>query len=404
MSARSTLCSILVAAAVATGYAGVASATDRYFFDKDESSPNGRFRVTAISPDNADGRPQRAFQSDFCYTLHDVESGDILWQRDLTDWAPIRVWVHDDSSVVIWDARHAFIALDALTGEARVEAHLRELVPEEDWHAGHIHQTTAGPMWTSNAHFIFFQFDDRTWFGCRTGWDRVFVLDFGDGRSITDPTAPITSAMDAALRDRAMSVLRAAADNTEPIVEPRLYETDAAVLDALDIAGRLRLRDALPFIRELEQVNPASSHPLPIFSPETADETTVLRPFRLRQWAHTTLRRLGETPRPLPCMYVTEDAWSAPIACLEVPADRTAGIASLATQCSRSDVLTALGPPDDILDARNSNRWLYAIDEHGGSSLLQVEFPDDGGLGTWKRIDDASILLRAPNERTEWPW
>jgi hypothetical protein len=403
MRKRSRWLAILPSAAVLLVCINVASATDRYFSDKDESSPNGRFRLTAVSPDNTKKRP-RPFQSDFCYTLHDVESGEILWQRDLTDWSPIRVWVHDDSSVVIWDARHDFVALDALTGEVRVEAPLRDLVPEEDWNAGHVVQSTAGPLWTRNAHFVFFQFDNRTWFGCRTGWDRVFVLDFGNSRSITDPTTPITSAMDAALRDRAISVLGAAADNPESIVGPRLYETDAAVLEALDIAGRLKLRDALASIRELERLNPASADPLPRFAPEAADETTVLRPFRLRQWAHTALRRLGEAPRPLPCTYVTEDWWSAPIAYLEIPADRTARVTSLAQNCSRADLLVALGPPDDILDGRNGALWLYAIDEHNGLPLLQVEFPDDGGLGTWKRIDDKSLLLRAPDERTEWPW
>ena len=391
----------LAAWCLSLAFASTAMGPDRYFNDQEAVSSDGRFLITAKSPDNARS-PVPSFQSDFCYTLTDTTTGNTLWSRELTVWAPIRVWVHTDSSVTIWTGNHSFIGLDAVTGDLRTETQLRHLLPREDFdrsHPGRVSQTTAGPMWTRSAHFGFFDHNGGTYFGCRTGWDRVFVLDFANARSITDPPRAITEAFDFSLRAAAMRTLTDAARKPETIRGPRFYEFAPGVCNALDIAGRMDVRDAIPLIRVLEAVEPASEAPLKTIDPGSLDPKAQIRPYRFREEVRTALRRLGEVPRALAVGYVVDDFWGPAKARIPIPPDRAARARDFAGDVTRETLLSALGPPDAMFSRGNDVIWQYEIDEPGTTWVLEASLPQSGDRGSVRHLTDTSLLRQSPAER-----
>ena len=395
-----------IAAIGALCVAQVALATNRYYDDSQAASPDGRFFLTARSPDNErppDARPP--FQSDFTFTLTDTHSGEVLWTRESTEWHPTAMWVHTDSSVVINDGGSSFVALDAISGRVSVKASLVTLLPKEDWTNGNVRQTSAGPMWQRDTHFGFFEHDGKTFFGCRTGWDRVFVLDFCGKTSITSPPKPIIESFDGSLRSNLLQVLEAAAANPKELTRRDLYCTPE-VGDALDFAGRSGMKEAIPLIRALESIEPPTEPNAPTLGAAQLDPAKELRSYRLRQLARTALRRLGETPKPLACSYPLNRSAMQATARPELPGDRAARAAVLPQSVSPAELLHALGPPDAIVSFSGGGYpgpveiWEFEIDDPSGVWILDAIVPDGLPL-TWQRFPGDDIVCMSPSDRED---
>jgi hypothetical protein len=388
-----------VAANCLLGIAPLALATDRFFGDFEVSSPDGRFLLTAKSPDNAlppDKRPP--FQSDFTFALVDTTTGDILWTRENTDWAPTDLWVHTDASVVINDRGTNFIAIRSLTGELRVEAGLGQLIPEADWSNGNISQTSIGPMWQGGALFAFFEDGGEVYFGCRTGWDHVFALDFNKGRALAAPPARLIAAMDRAVTSTAIAVLeREAAESSATRADPMSYS--APLWDAIEAAGRLKIRSAVPSLRRLESIPPTIAMEGSPSASNDADDPT-LEVHNLRQIVRLALRRLGEAPQPLPCTYLAAAASTARHDHVDsLPADRLARAARLPARVTKADLLAALGPPEFMIEYwggayhqfNGVQIWEYELEDSGEVWILNAVLPN-GVPGVWRREPGKAIL------------
>ncbi len=57
-----------------------ATATDRFYPNITSLSVSGKYKLTAVSPDN-EGEGHKAFQADFTYTLVDTTTGNTVWTR-----------------------------------------------------------------------------------------------------------------------------------------------------------------------------------------------------------------------------------------------------------------------------------------------------------------------------------
>jgi hypothetical protein len=72
-----------------------ASGTNRYYANVVAVSADGKLRLEAKSPDNADGK-RRPFAKDFVYVLSETATGRPLWDRKPgRERPPVRAWVHD---------------------------------------------------------------------------------------------------------------------------------------------------------------------------------------------------------------------------------------------------------------------------------------------------------------------
>jgi len=85
--------------------------TNRSFPDVHATSPNGRYRLDATSPDNANPDHWGYFQRSFRYVLTDLIDQTVVWEREQEgEQSPCTAFVSDDGDVVIRAGRHPAVA------------------------------------------------------------------------------------------------------------------------------------------------------------------------------------------------------------------------------------------------------------------------------------------------------
>lgn len=277
------LCVFMV---VASAMSSIAMATDRYFADSAASSLNGRYRIDAKSPDNAPGR-RRPFASNFTYTLTDTTTGKVVWERkqpmtrqkgEPRAWAaessPLDVFVHDDGTVAAELVDHTLLLLDAKSGRTIGSAELFEKFPEAEQNA-YASFTSAGTFWSHNSVWYFVAVPElaagdakaELYFVVRPYWSHRLIVrvseaahvDLGTYHSATSETdlqsAPerLKGILSACLREE--SRLALAALDSAPVVLADQEDREGywTLLAALRTTTLLRMPEALPKLRSLEQ-------------------------------------------------------------------------------------------------------------------------------------------------------
>jgi len=170
-----------------------ARATDLYFGDLEKVSPNGRYWLTARSPDNAGPARSKPFQSDFVYVMRDTVAKRVLWTKKqpgrrasgLSDeGSPVNLLVLDDGWAILWLRGYELIAVSPRGEETAKISILYDAFSEEERKA-HIDWTTAGPMWDSSYHYCA-SYRGSPYFVVCTAWRHRVIFDMARGQLVVD--------------------------------------------------------------------------------------------------------------------------------------------------------------------------------------------------------------------------
>ena len=294
----------LFAAVVAFAATPRAIATDRFYPDLEASSPNGRFTLTAVSPDNAGGR--MPFARNFVFTMTDSQTDEVVWLREqpLREPSPRRISVHHDGWVGIWTAFDTVIILEKGTANRLVEHRLFDSFSEEEMDR-HVWDTTAGYMWAQFAMWCWIDYDGRPHFVTRPFWARRVVVDAQHGLVIDDAAGELLEAC-RAFENR--------------VVIDTLDRIDPNDIDMEDAADRRSLRDltrtvivagqngVVEAVEHLWHIEAAGDPSVPDLVVHPDLSTITRRPSvalnELRFAAQMSLRLLGEEPSELRATYL----------------------------------------------------------------------------------------------------
>lgn len=176
---------ILVASLLILAAPSMVYATDRFFPDQEASSPNGRYKATATSPENL--RPYvMPFQKDFTIILRDTNTDATLWsyRQKERQASPVELIPTDEGYLIMRNAGDRYWVFDK-TGKPKEAVAPLEAFPKEelekftDW-------TTAGVRWRQYSKQGFFPDSGKTYFYLRTYWGRIIIIDFVEAKWTQD--------------------------------------------------------------------------------------------------------------------------------------------------------------------------------------------------------------------------
>lgn len=357
-----------------------ANATDRYYRDIHERSPNGRYKLDAVSPDNHidDGRVH-PFAKDFTYTLTDTANSKVLWQhRQMeSECSPVAAWVHDGGVVVVrsgWDELRVF---DPATGVSTKPLDILEQFPENERRV-FVHETTAGPMWSGSSVWYFLEHDNRLYFSVRTHWGRRVILDTTTGLAVKDTNSLHDGAVSRE-REWTTSTLRQALPKLKiegAMAEDEDWSMWSGVITAADTAADLHHADAIPLLREFEKCSLVGTSIISsawIFEappPPGSVDPGAPGYYDVRSHAQKALRRLGAKPSSLPATRFREFSQDGlgPVFQPTPAEPRAEAIKNLKPGMTPREVLTLLGAPDRLSEGVRG-AWEYHIDSDTPSTL-----------------------------------
>lgn len=173
-------------------------ATDRFFRNLEVTSPNGRFRVEAKSPDNVEGPRSKPFQSNFLYRFLE-EGGDLeVWSRQqpvapdgqrALEGPPVAIHVSNDSWVVVRTANALLVVVDP-SGQDRLRIDiLGSLFPDSLRSVRYQRISSAGTQWgAAYCHPYFVALGGKTHFCLTTWWGERLLINLPAGCAV--PVSP----------------------------------------------------------------------------------------------------------------------------------------------------------------------------------------------------------------------
>jgi hypothetical protein len=226
----------------------------------------------------------------------------------------------------------------------------------------HVHDTSIGPLWSYYSHWYFFSAGGRAYFAVRTWWDRPIIVSLREGKSAPDEKL-MRQAANAAEREFALETLRAAAAVARKWSAKKIPEyshQDKGPWDEVEgiraemhIAGRTKLKDAGPLLRELETI---PSFDNSVWSGETVPagglflNTCSYDPTR--QQIQLALRRVGEKPAGYPVREVIRSRADAfgeePYHPAKHSTPRSARVADITEDLRPQAVVDSIGEPDYV--------------------------------------------------------
>ncbi|MEQ8315948.1 MAG: hypothetical protein RIE77_08740 [Phycisphaerales bacterium] len=356
--------------------------TDRFYLDQHVASAGNVVRLDATSPDNAGERP-RPFARDFTYVLTRVSDGKRLWshKQGVGEPSPIRAFVHDDGWVVVWNARHELMVLDKDTGAVKARDSILDQFPEAEAQQ-YVHQSTAGPIWSSGSSWTFVTVEDRTLFVITTGWGRRLVMDLAKGEYVRLGGAAGAQLEESVLA-AARETLRVAVEDLEAlcgarrVVEGKPVEPPVSageVSAALAMLLRAEDRRVVLHLLELEKCTYVGSSGgwWDIDGKyEGGINPFQQREFTLRRVAQLGLRRLGETPAAPSGVQISGGHAIG----VNLPAPRAERVDLLRPGMKPREILETIGHPDQLRFGRRGT-WEYDIDAEEPFTLV-IHFDAD---------------------------
>ena len=366
-----------------------ARAADAFFSNLLESSPSGRYQVTAraAAADNRTGRgrkrPTLAAPPKVTYACQDTVSKRTLWTLPAPSKGgpgaallppATRIAVSDDGWTVLYTEGGEFIPVD-LQGNPHGRAQVTDALSAEEQN-GHLHQTTLGPTWTVNSLWCFATVDAVPYLLVRPYWGHRVAVDLRQGK-VVEPLPPnVQEAAAAAERTQTLRWLQEGVDSFkswEARCCPRQAQTTST---AAYLAGALHLTEATPLLRQLEPTiyNGESSLSF-VDEAERKQHAGEVNPFTsrvfdLRRTVQLALRRLGEKPLPLPCTVLEKTSkgyherivYEPP----PLPVPRAENADKVKVGMKVEEVCQLLGVPDYIV----TPRWEYDLDAQPPRTLV----------------------------------
>jgi hypothetical protein len=343
-----------------------ANATDVFYLNKDRVSPNGRFKIEAVSPKNRDPEHIKAFADEFVYTLTDTKSGAKLWSRKQgeDEGSCASLHIDDDGWVVITTGWNELLPV-APDGKVTGRIDILDEALTKDERRNFVADTTAGPMWAGYSEWYFNRHDQRRLFVIRPWWGRRIVIDLPKGALVEE-----TPAMNAAFA--AHETAKVLHDLEQAVIRRETWDKDESceevwpVLQASFLAGCLGVEAAVPYLEALQDSNYSGSSTSGGLG-YGEDFSGRVNPhnystFTLRQVVRFALRRLGRVPKFLPCheFEITADAKGKdrPYQPKAKAAPGAANLKMAHKGMSAEETLDLLGSPDWI----TYDGWEYDID------------------------------------------
>ena len=375
-------------------------ATNRYFHDIRVVSENHRYVVEATSPDNVDGRWRRPFQSRFVYRLTDQTENRQLWMREQAmkdngtsrrqtpvEGAPAAVYVSDEGWVVIRTVDFGGpIELIAISREGKETARVRlfDMIPRDNKNFfRYASLSTAGWRWGARyCHFYFTSLNSTPCFCLRAWWGERLVIDLVTGKK-NELGANGERELFSVEKQFVLKTLTGTSDWEWTTAKGRhelsRQADQPAVRDgmlAIHMAGKMKLREAVPYLRALEDclyVGTTTGSNGPYKSASDGIEPYSYESLTIRQLSQLSLRLIGERPsgHQTTKLYRRGDGFWYPDDPISIRRETRVGeiIAGLTPE----QVLARIGAPDFI----ESKIWEYDIDD-ATPYTLRIEWGESG--------------------------
>ena len=380
-----------------------ACATDQWFADLAVNSPNGRYVLTALSPDNSQRCGETPFQVEFSYTFRDTSTDTALWTRkqpegepiklddgtDIRTWneaSPVGLYVANDGWSVIWLADDELIVV----GRDGEETGKIDVVSDgftADEKRRYVHWTTAGNQWGLRRSY-FGHFESSSYFVIRTWWGRRVVVDLSSG-SLASRSDDLNAYLDESERAYVCATLETAAQSNGLTMET--YDEESSILIAALMAGRMEIEDCTGWLRSLENVPyvgsvTMSALPLEERLREGELDIRTYDTFTLRQAVQLSLRRLGVAPKCLAAkqFYLhNEDFSNREPFDPELSKPRAERVELVKKGMQPEEVIRSIGNPDEI----GSSNWEFDMDADTPYTLI-VNWGETG-IESLKRVTPA---------------
>lgn len=391
-------CNIAKALRTAVGLGllvGNVQATNRYFEDLGATSPNGRFRVEAKSPDNVDGAWKRPFQGKFVYRLLEKGKSDDVWTRNQPtnqggslplEGPPVALYVSNNGWVIIRTADLGtaceLVAVDP-SGQDKLRVDiLKALVPDKEAFVQYVSVGSAGVRWgEAYCHPYFLPLHTKPHFCLTTWWGKRLLLDLSAGRIITDLSEfePELAKAEKVFVLATWEPTSGWKYNLEDRINPGFAEASPGphvgeVIAALLMAAKLKMQEAVPSVRKLESCPVVSSTTGGISdyeAPVGGIKPAVYQNLAVRQAAQLCLRRLGLRPSTHQStrIYRGGHYWQPED---PLPFQREKGAKDLMVGMEPEQVTALIGVPDFIVH----KGWEYDLD--GDSATLVIHWGPGG--------------------------
>lgn len=302
------------------------------------------------------------------YQMTDAKS-NTLWITDIpidADFSsfdtPAEIFVSMNAWAVVRTYSSDLLCFNP-KGERTVKLDIIDtLLPDVIVHDDFFSWTSAGRKWGQlYAHYYFCRHLDQLYFVIRTYWDDRLVVRLSDGISIT-PDAGLSTALLTAETEFVTQTLKDAVRNKD--LEHASWETIRAIITAVHMAGRMRMKKITQLLQQLESVEYSpgwgfysSKYKPPAGFIDPAIHSALL----LRQVVHLSLRRLGDSPRVFPCVRFAIEGTDPPkwLNLPDLAAPREQCAQALKPGLSPDAVIRLVGGPDFVDWGKH---WEYDID------------------------------------------
>lgn len=354
--------------------------SDRFFDDLVAVSPDGEWKVTAVSPDNRKtGYPHDIWQDDFVYSAFNHQGKRLAWTREQEkqkphEGSPIRIVIANDGWVAIQTGWDQLVFVDPAGGNRGRVVDLKKQLTEADRKAFCV-RSSGGLIWSRYSLWHFIPVERQRLFIVRLWWGQRLVIDPATGETLpaTDKVAQLAKQNETV---RAIDLL--AQYWGDPIADSEV----SSILLGAHLAGSLMLKDAIQLLHELEGSEYTGITSVRLGG-EKANEVV---PFSFvchtaRQVSRLSLRRLGEKTSSLPvyefaCADRGDEYFRPkPLAC-----SVESRFPLVKRGMTARDVLALMGSPDFVV----GDGWEF--DVAGKSAATYVIKWDRGRVSQTRRI------------------
>jgi hypothetical protein len=359
-----------------------ARATDRSYRNITAFSPSGQYKVEAKSPDN-EAEGYHPFQSHFVYKCTDTKKKAVLWTRlqamgkptalggDSSamlvlpkEASPVDLFVNNAGCTVIrtgWDE----LVVVGRDGKDRGKLRILDGAFSRNEIKKYVHQTTAGTMWSGLSRWYFVRYEDTDLFVLRPWWGQYVAIDLASAK-VVEIDAPLRKTLVEQDRRFVLSELARGVKNRPKWEKEDCCDSLGETLTAAYLAGVLRVKEAIPLLRELEDsacsLSSTSMGWCDYKAPEGRMDPSSWETLTVRQTVHVALRRLGDVPGPYPCnrfdtaaeKYRDQRPYTPP----PLAKPRAENVERLKVGMPLEEVLSLIASPDLI----ENQVWLYDID------------------------------------------
>lgn len=343
-----------------------ALATDVFYTDGSAASPNGRYKIEAVSQENQGPDGPKAFADGFVYTLTDMRSGDVVWTRKQAEneGSCASLHINDEGWVVIGTGWNELLVISPEGKTTGCIDILRDAMTEKE-RSDYVADTTAGPMWAGRSAWYFSKPEGQHLFVIRPWWGRRIVVDISSGRLIRE-TPDTRRALTVQESQKVVEVLESAVVERKKWDNGECCDRVFPISLAAYLAGCLHVEAAIPYLESLQDSSFSGSSTSGglgygvDFSGEVNPHSYST--YTLRQIIRFSMRKLGRVPKFLPCHEFTVEATAQIAEHPYRPAAKSAPGRPEAERAregmSAAEVLDLLGSPEWI----TYDTWEYDID------------------------------------------